>query len=149
MRRRFTRTRSVFHFVGISFIHDILFWIQQYKSYKRSCGQCYIKYPLYLSHFKDSYYLFVPLANADVFIKYFSINSYTITSSSRCHLYNLKYYLGPVYTEHQSQRCDNSRMTLVIMFSLNPFLSDSIAFNENIVYESIASVITGFLQCCR
>ena len=48
-----------------------------------------------------------------------------------------------VYTEHQHQRCDNSWMTLAILFSLKtPFWSDSILFNEN----SIASITAELLH---
>ena len=59
--------------------------------------------------------------------------------------------LEPVYTKRQSQRCDNSVMTLVILFSLKnngvtrkwvatPFLSDSIAFNESSITSVIAAM---------
>ena len=62
---------------------------------------------------------------------------------------------GPVYTEHQSQHCDNSAIMLVILFSLKtmeslqnglqPISSDAIVFNEN----SMASVITELSQYWR
>ena len=71
--------------------------------------------PIILKSFQR---LMLPFHSLRLLIKYFSTNSHTITFPSRCHLYNLKYYLGPVYTKHQSQRCNNSVMMLVIMFSL-------------------------------
>ena len=58
-------------------------------------------------------------------------------------------YLRPVYTKRQYQRCNNASYTVLIEnnrvapeWGCNPFLSDSIVFNEDIV----ASVITELSQ---
>ena len=63
--------------------------------------------------------------------------------------YVIDAHLGPVYTEHQRQRCDNSPMMLAILLSLKTMellqngvvathlSSDSIVYNE----KSITSVI--------
>ena len=49
-------------------------------------------------------------------------------------------YIGPVYTKRQHQRCNNTSYTVLIEnnrvaleWGCNPFLGDSIVFNEDIM----------------
>ena len=66
--------------------------------------------------------------------------------------------LGPVYTKHQCQRCDNSAIMLAILLSLKtmeslqnsittPFCRNSIVFHESSTASNIAALSQGWRWC--